>query len=115
MMHPDAPLPRVVERAIEILRAFGRRKPMYLATVDVPNVQGYLLGFRLGFLSARGLLDDGFWNRAIESRGWADGARDPADVMRERGLDDGAIMDELVEIEVLTLRLVAGDEPRGEG
>ena len=38
----------------------------------------------------------------------------PIPPMRERWLDDEAIMDELIEIEILALRLLAGDESLGD-
>lgn len=105
---------RAIEaKAIEYLDAFRQRKGMYVQPLDASNVQGYLHGFHIGYVLGRNLVDDYTWHRATEQRGWACGAMSPADVMR--GLDDEAIMDELIEIEILALRLLAGDESRGDG
>ncbi len=107
--------PAIEAKAIEYLRSFQRRKGMYVAQADVPNVESFLTGFRIGCMGAGLFRDHGPWNRATERRGWACGARSPSDVMRERGLDDESIMDELVEIDILAIRLVAEDGLRDEG
>ena len=104
-----------IAKGIEFLRTFRQRKRMYVQPVDVPNVESFLTGFRIGCMAAGLFGDHGPWNRASERRGWACGAMSPADVMRERGLDDEAIMDELIEIEMLALCLLAGDDARADG
>jgi hypothetical protein len=102
--------PQAAARAIEILRAFQHRKRMYLETVDLSNVQSFLLGFQIGG-SAVGIPGPSErWYEASERRGWGREAMGPIPPMRERGMDDEAIMDELIEIEILALRLMAGED-----
>ena len=104
-----------VAKAIEFLQTFRQRKRMYVQPVDVPNVESFLTGFRIACMAAGFFRDHGPWNRASERRDWACGAMSPADVMRERGMDDEAIMEELIEIEILALRLLAEEAPRSNG
>jgi hypothetical protein len=107
--------PEFEAKAIEYLRSFQKRKGMYVQPLDVPNVESFLTGFRIGCMATGLFRDHDPWNRASERRGWACGAMSPADVMRERGMDDEAIIDELIEIEILALQLLAEDAARDDG
>lgn len=109
------PAPRDVATAMEILRSFRRRKRMYLMTVDLSNVQSFLTGFQIGGSGAGLQGPTEYWYEASERRGWGREAMGPIPPMREKGLDDEAIADELIEIEILALQFLAGDGPRADG
>lgn len=86
---------------INTLRSFQRRKGMYIQPVSVETVRSFLTGVRVGMLpSGRHGFHPSDWCDALAGQGWEINAACPADEMRRRGLDDTAIMDELIELEI---------------
>jgi hypothetical protein len=96
-----------IDKMIRLLRSFQDRKKMYVQPVDLANVQSFLCGFAVGCLAADFDLPYELRDRAQESRGWnLSHGLGPVPQMRERGMSDEEIMDELIEIEVLRLQLL---------
>ncbi|QEH35579.1 hypothetical protein OJF2_41320 [Aquisphaera giovannonii] len=93
-----------VDRLVEYLRAFQKRKPMYVHPVDVKAVQNFLIGFEVGCHACGFEIDREFWWAAQEARGWDRRSVGPIPQMEAKGMSEAEIMDELVEIEILMLR-----------
>lgn len=90
----------MVERIIEILRSARGRKAMYLGTIDVPSADSFLYGFRVGCFACGRDLSLAVRERVTTAHGWEWSARGPIEEMRERGLSEEEIVDELFAIEI---------------
>jgi hypothetical protein len=80
-------------RIIEILDAFRRRKDPYISPVSPEEAEKFLYGFDTGCVACGVLVE---WQACAERRGWRLGAIGPITQMRERGMTDDAIIDELI-------------------
>jgi hypothetical protein len=89
-----------VDRLLSILRSARQRKPMYFQPVDVETAENFLNGFRVGSLACGIEIPLSIQERATNERGWKWNALGPLKEMRERGLDDDQIVDELFAIEI---------------
>src|SRR4051794_24912570 len=93
----EAPM---VGRIVEILIGDRRRKPMYLGTVDGTTAETFLCGFRVGCLACGLDVPLEIRQQATTARGWRWEASGPVPEMRERGLSEEQIADELFAIEI---------------
>jgi hypothetical protein len=84
----------------EIMRAICDRKEMYFQPVDSQTAKTFIDGFSTGCF-AFGIHID--WQAAETERGWTANACGPVAEMRQRGLSDQAIVDELLAILKLTV------------
>jgi hypothetical protein len=87
-------------RIIEILRSARHRKAMYLGTVDVPSAENFLNGFQVGCFACGQDIPLEIRERVTTARGWGWSAKGPIEEMRERGLTEEEIVDELFAIEI---------------
>jgi hypothetical protein len=87
-------------RIIEILKSARDREAMYLGTVDVPSAENFLNGFQVGCFACGRDLPLEVRERVTTARGWSWSAKRPIDEMRERGLNEEEIVDELFAIEI---------------
>jgi hypothetical protein len=87
-------------RIIEILRSARHRKSMYLGTVDVPSAVDFLNGFQVGCFACGQDVPLEIRERVTTARGWEWSAKRPIDEMREQGLTEDEIVDELFAIEI---------------
>jgi hypothetical protein len=101
---PVASDPTVLETLVRVLEAARKHPGMYFGEPNVEVLQGFLHGVRVG----AGLVDyrithtpDSPFHTLVEARGWPYSARSPAFAMRERGLSEQEIVDELLQIEIL--------------
>jgi hypothetical protein len=85
---------------IEILRSARDRKAMYLGTVDVPSAENFLNGFKVGCFACGRDVPLEVRARVTTKRGWVWSAKGPIEEMRERGLTEEEIVDELFAIEI---------------
>jgi hypothetical protein len=99
-------MPPRIDKMIQILRSFQDRKKMYVQPLDVANVQSFLGGFVVGSFAADFELPHELAWTAQERRGWEQSALGPVRQMRERGMSEEEIMDELIEIQILRLQLL---------
>jgi hypothetical protein len=94
----------IIDQLIEILRSFQKRKGMYVYPVNARAVQNFLHGFEASCSAFGFKFDRELWWTVGESRGWKRAPEGPARPMGAKGLSEDEIMDELIEIEIDTLR-----------
>jgi hypothetical protein len=87
-------------RIIEILSSDRHRKVMYLGTVDVPSAETFLDGFQVGCFACGRDIPLEIRKRVTAARGWGWSAKGTTEEVRERGLNDEEIVDELFAIEI---------------
>jgi hypothetical protein len=97
----------MVYRILEILRSARQRKPMYIQPVDVAAAENFLAGFHVGCFACGLEVPFEIRERVTIERGWPWYAARPIKEMRERGLNEEQIVDELFAMEI------AGWEKRG--
>jgi hypothetical protein len=85
---------------IEILRSARDRKAMYLGTVDVPSAENFLNGFKVGCFACGRDVPLEVRERVTTKRGWVWSAKSPIEEMKEQGLTEEEIVDELFAIEI---------------
>jgi hypothetical protein len=90
----------MVGQIIEALGNVRRRKPMYLGTVDVASAEQFLNGFQAGCFACNLEVPLEIRERVTTARGWGWYAKRPIEEMRERGLNEAEIVDELFAIEI---------------
>jgi hypothetical protein len=95
-------------RIIEILRSARDRKAMYLGTVDVPSAENFLNGFQVGCFACGPDVPLEVRERVTTARGWGWSAKRPIEEMRERGLNEEEIVDELFAIEIAAWEAYSG-------
>lgn len=93
-----------VDRLIETLERFRTGTGMFIYPEDVPNAMSFLHGFGLALhtLGARREMD--VWWQVQNDRGWRQDAEGPVPQMQKQGMTVRQIIDELVYIEIETLR-----------
>jgi hypothetical protein len=90
----------MVDRILEILGSARERKPMYLGTVDVASAESFLNGFLIGCFACGLEVPLEIQEQATIERGWPWYASRPIPEMRERGLSEEQIVDELFAIQI---------------
>jgi hypothetical protein len=93
-----------VETIIRHWQAVQLRKGMYIQPLNAESVRSYLYGFEMGCSVLGFEFPRDLWLEVAASRGWACGSGLPEMIMRERGLSEEAIIDEMIAIEILTLQ-----------
>jgi hypothetical protein len=86
----------VVAHLLGVLKSLKGRKGMYLHPVSVDSVVNFLTGLSC----AVGAIGNGAMWAAQEKRGWKKSSVGPIPQMREKGMTDEQIMDELIDIEI---------------
>ncbi len=90
----------MVDRILEILRSARQRKPMYIQPVDLVAAENFLTGFQIG-CAACGLEVPHETREGVTiERGWPWYAARPIKEMREQGLTEEQIIDELFAMEI---------------
>jgi hypothetical protein len=99
-----AGLMQAIDRLIQLLERLRKSKEMFLCPLTAAAMENYLNGFR-GACSACGLeVPRKLRQQVVEKRGWKFSAAGPAGQMRDKGMDDEAIIDELAAIEIELLQ-----------
>ena len=89
-----------LDRVIEIVESIRARRRMYFMPVDVPSAENFLGGFRVACFACGLEMPLQVRERVTIERGWPWYAARPIAEMRAKGLDEPAIVDELLAIEV---------------
>jgi len=95
------------DRLIECLQSLQLRKQMFVYPVDVASVQNFLAGFKAGCHVCGVEIDRELGWEAERARGWQTRSVGPVPQMEAKGLSKEEIMNELIEIEIATLREMA--------
>ncbi len=90
----------MVDRILEILRSARERKPMYIQPVDLAAAENFLTGFKVGCFACGLEVPYEIRERVTIERGWKWDAAPPTKEMRERGLNEEQIIDELFAIAI---------------
>ena len=93
-----------VDRVLQLLEAFKKSKEMIVHPVDVHTVQTFLTGFRSGCAACGLEVPRKLQWQVLEGRGWKRAAAGPVGQMKEKGMADPAIIDELIDIEIEQLQ-----------
>jgi hypothetical protein len=88
------------DRAVEVLRSVRARPHMYFQPVDVPSAENFLNGFEVGCSVCGYEVPYEVRKLVTEERGWPWYAARPVAEMRAAGLDEAAVVDELLAIEL---------------
>jgi hypothetical protein len=100
-----------VDDVIAALEHFRSRTGVYIHPVDVPNARSFLDGLGLG-LGVFGIPWDGEVRSQVHrDRGWEQCAVGPIPQMEEKGTTPRQIIDELIDIEIETLRRSSAAAP----
>ena len=95
----DASASERTRRIVEILNSVRSRKAMYFSPVTVEAADTFLGGFVVGCL-ASGSIDRSGIVESQQARGWQIEAYGVIPQMRERGMTDEQMIDELIDIHI---------------
>jgi hypothetical protein len=102
-----------VKRLIHALETYiGQRLPMYIGEPTPENLLTYLYAIETTMsilLSPRNKGRD-YKEEVIRERGWVDATRHPHEEMKDRGMDNDAILQEMIVIEIETWKRTYGIE-----
>lgn len=84
------------ENVIAVLESFRQRKGMYVQPLSVEKAHSFLSGFYIACMACGLVADWSAWKDAAQARGWNTGAASPVPTMRAAGMDEEAIIDELI-------------------
>lgn len=101
-MKPPAVPP--LERLIQLLQQVQKQKGMFVFPLDVASMENYLNGFRAASAACGFEIPRKLRQQVIESRGWKHAGAGPVPQMKDKGMAEEAMMDELIEIEIEQLR-----------
>ena len=90
-----------IERILGMLQGFLERPLEYVQPVEIPTVEAFLYGVRASCRFC-GVSSDLF--KAMESRGWEPLAASIEPQCRAAGMDDAAIIQELIALELDAFR-----------
>jgi hypothetical protein len=96
---PNPPTPNF-DGAIKLLRQLQKQKEAFVHPLEIGGVETYLAGFRAGCAAFGAELPPKLRASVLERRGWKRSAAGPVPQMKEKGMTDLAVMDELIEIEI---------------
>jgi hypothetical protein len=99
----------MVDHILDILRSARQRKPMYLQSVNIAAADNFLSGFKIGCFACGLEVPVEIRERVTIERGWQWYAALPITEMRERGLSEEQIVDELFAIEIAAWEKCKGD------
>jgi hypothetical protein len=83
---------------LDLLEHVRSRKDMYFEHVNSEAVENFIVGFVVACGAADIPLTWSVWHDVADARGWQADGRSPVSVMRERGLSDDLVADELFQI-----------------
>jgi hypothetical protein len=92
-----------ISKVIVMLEAMRKRPLMYIGVRDVQAAECFLAGLGMGYhIFSGGDLPDfeEVKKRVISERGWEVTNTPPSKEMRERGMDDEVIVDEVIAMEI---------------
>jgi hypothetical protein len=82
------------------LRLFQARPHLFLGAVTLERVQVWLGGFEAAAAATRVKASQGAFSDVLRERGWQESGHGPVPEMRQKGLSDEQIMNELIDIEI---------------
>jgi hypothetical protein len=85
---------------IQVLRQFQKQKEAFVHPLTIGGVEIYLSGFRAGCAACGAEIPKELRRKVLERRGWQRSAAGPVPQMQAKGMNDAAVLDELIEIEV---------------
>jgi hypothetical protein len=92
------------EKLLQLLQRLQQSKEMFIFPLTLASLENYLSGFR-GACAACGFeVNRKLRQQVIERHGWKFSAAGPASQMKEKGMSEEAIMDELIAIEMELLK-----------
>jgi hypothetical protein len=89
-----------IEKTIVDFGRFRRRIGMYVARIDSANAHAFLMGFDYALVSAGVDIDWSAHAEARGARGYHDEPTGLVPQMHQRGMDERAVMDELIALEI---------------
>ena len=105
-MSPTALTTEQVEVLLNLLEAFQQKPGLFVVSQNlVEGVYQFLIGVRMLSMVLSGFSGQLF-NETASSRGWLVTPKGLIAVMKEAGLSDKAIIDELISIEVETYKRI---------
>ena len=99
----------VIVKLIELLRMVQTQPAMYMGRVTADATVSFCGGIWCVCYASGISLTNGIRSQATESRGWQYTSTGGVDLMREQGLTEEQIVQELLLIEIAMLELVAND------
>lgn len=89
-----------IAKIIDVLENIRARPGMYISSIEPNSLMDYLHGLYAGCYLCGGGYDQAYHQSAY-ARGWHGyGVRHPFRVMQEKGLDNAAIINEMLMIEI---------------
>jgi hypothetical protein len=82
------------------LRVFQARPHLFLGPVTLDRVQVWLGGFEAAAAATRGKAPHDAFSEVLRDRGWQESGHGPMPDMRQKGLSDEQIINELIDIEI---------------
>jgi hypothetical protein len=94
----------MLNRVLELLEKFSRRPAMFVHRLDTANVESYLNGLKMGCSFGGLYVSREIYKAAAAARGWKVRAAGIVWHMRAEKLDDAAIIQELIAVEIEAYR-----------
>jgi hypothetical protein len=98
----------VINHLLKVLHSVRDRNSMYFRPVDVVAAENFLNGFITGVASCGLEVPIEIRESTTLERGWKWYAARPVDDMRNRGLTEDQIIDEILTIEIAAWRVYKG-------
>jgi hypothetical protein len=92
--------PPTFDRVIAVLQQFKKQKEAFVYPLEVNNVEIYLSGFRAGAAAFGSEIPKELRRKVLEKHGYQRSAAGPVPQMKAKGMNDAAIMDALIDIEI---------------
>jgi hypothetical protein len=99
-----------LDRILQLLETLKKQKDSFLYPLEVPTLETYLAGVRAGCAAFGAEIPKDLRRKVTEARGWKRTAAGPVAQMKEKGMDDEAVMDELIAIEMELFRQLAAQK-----
>jgi hypothetical protein len=93
-----------LDAVIEAIEHFRTRIKMYIVPADISNTQSFLTGLGVGLNISGIRFNRDIWWSVQNERGWKTSPVGPVPQMEEKGMTVSQIINELIDIEVETLR-----------
>lgn len=97
----------MLEGVLKSLESFAARTEMYVHPVEVATVQSYLHGLEAGCRLGGLAVSRDLYVEAAAARGWEFRSTGIVWHMRARGLDEAAVIQELIAVQADAFRLAA--------
>lgn len=99
------------DKPIQLLERFLQQKQDFVFPLEPQSVELFLTGFRAACVACGLDVPRKLKQQVLERRGWKFSASGPLPQMRDKGMKDDAIMDELIKIEIDQLRQINDKSP----